>query len=789
MKSLNSRSERMLFKLLLQLQRKPQQESGYIIVVVMGMVLALSTMLITAALTSKVDTNNSRASGNSAAGFYAAEAGLNLRAKDIRDTFVGYNVPGHNGVDLSPNDSAACRDTTGTPPVPNTANDGSGDFACDNSETFKGQSVSTFVQNSNKLDPITRKPIPTPITIDSGDFAGLNAQEYRYDVTSVAFDQENQPTASLQMRFKSRLVPLFQFAAFFNQDLDFFVPPSMTINGPIHSNGDIYLDASGTLDIFGAVTTAGRLFRGERLNSGGSTSCHGTVKVLDPKPSSTQQTLACGSSSSKKQYSTTDLASWDNNIRVGIPTLTLPAINSFDPSAGHEYWDSADLRIVLNLDNTTEKPISIEVKNANGTTSTTSSNLLNNICAPTKTNLSGTITADSTSITVASNPGFAATLPLQTPLQIESGGIIDNDANVITVSSSGTTLPITKKLGNALGTSAVVPSASAVVRKATVWTSDTFWNYREKVTPGTPTTSDAKKIRMLNVDVKGLMTCAKQLMTSDGSKDLNDSTDGGLVWYLTVKGPKSTNDVNSSGISPAVPNTPNTYGIRLYNGSELAGGSGSETVQGLSIVSDQAIYIQGDYNTVNKKPAAIMADTINVLSNNWRLDDSASRVYASGVQGAETDVTNRTTLDTTINAAFLSGIDLTGGGLNNYPRFHENWQAKSSGSGSATLTYRGSMVSLGLPKRVNGPYCGSDSTNALCNIYNPPTRNWDYDTAFDNAATLPPLTPRFVYLRQERFSRDFNRRASLPLPYSLAKLLPLNFASIMPTVQTVSFRF
>jgi LysM repeat protein len=778
MKRLSSRSERTLFRLLSHLQRKPQQESGYVIVVVMGMVLALGTMLITAALTSKVDTNNSRASGNNAAGFYAAEAGLNLRAKAIRDTFVGYNVPGHDGADLSPADSSACRDA-------NTTNNGSGDFICDNSKTFKGQLVSTFVQNSNKLDALG-KPIPTSITIDSGDFAGLNAQEYRYDVNSVAFDQENQPTASLQMRFKSRLVPLFQFAAFFNQDLDFFVPPNMTINGPIHSNGDIYLDASGTLNIVGAVTTAGRLFRGERLNSGGSSSCHGTVKVLDPKPSPTQQTLACGSGSAKKQYSATDLASWDNNIRVGISTLTLPAINSFDPSAGHEYWDSADLRIVLNLD-ADEKPVSIEVQNANGTTSTTSSNLLNNTCAPTKSNLTNTLTAGSTSINVVSSAGFSANQPVQIisentdPVTGTTVSTIDNDANVIT-SVSGNTLNIKKLLGNALGQSTVVPSTNAVVRKATVWTSDTFWNYREKVN-SPETTSDAKQIRMLNVDVKGLMTCAKQLMTSDSSKDLNDSTDGGLVWYLTVKGPKSTNDVNSSGISPAVPNTPNTYGIRLYNGSELAGGSGATTVKGLSIVSDQAIYIQGDYNTINKKPAAIMADTINVLSNNWLLDDSASRVYASGVQGAETDVTNRTTLDTTINAAFLSGIDLTGGGLNNYPRFHENWQAKPSGSGSAILTYRGSMVSLGLPKRVNGPYCGSDSTNPLCNIYNPPTRNWDFDLDFNNAANLPPLSPRFVYLRQERFSRDYTRTSFLPLLSSpFASFFPTNFVATLPTL-------
>jgi hypothetical protein len=779
MKRLSSRSERILFNFLLQLQRKPQQESGYVIVVVMGMVLALGTMLITAALTSKVDTNNSKASANSAAGFYAAEAGLNLRAKAVRDTFIGYNVPGHDGVDLSPAGSSACRDA-----ITSTASDGSGDFACDNSKTFKGQPVSTFVQNSNKLDS-AGKPIPTSITIDSGDFSGLNAQEYRYDVTSVAFDQENQPTASLQMRFKSRLVPLFQFAAFYNQDLDFSIPPTMTMNGPIHSNGNIYLNSSssGTLNIIGAVTTAGRLFRGERSSS----SCSGTVNVKDPNPVS-QRVLACGAGPTKREYLTSNLTDWDNNIRVGIPSLTLPAVNSFDPSAGHEYWDSADLRIVLNLD-ADEKPVSIEVQNADGTTSTTSSNLLNNTCAPTRSNLNltNTLTAGSTSIDVVSSAGFSANQPVQIisentdPVTGTTVSTIDNDANVIT-SVSGNTLNIQKLLGNALGQSTVVPSTNAVVRKATVWTSNTFWNYREKNDPNplNATTSDAKQIRMLNVDVKGLMTCAKELMA--GGKDLNDSTDGGLVWYLTVKGPKSTNDISSSGVAPDLPNTPNTYGIRLYNGSELSGGAGSATVKGLSIVSDQAIYIQGNYNSVNKKPAAIMADTINVLSNSWLLDDSASRKYVGGVQGAETAVANRKTSDTTINAAFLAGIDLTGGGLNNYPRLHENWQAKADGSlGASTLTYRGSMVSLGLPKRVNSHFCGSASSNANCNIYSPPFRNWDFDSDFNNAANLPPLSPRFVYLRQERFSRDYTRTSFLPLSSPFASFFPTNLFATLPT--------
>ena len=92
--------------------------------------------------------------------------------------------------------------------------------------------------------------------------------------------------------------------------------------------------------------------------------------------------------------------------------------------------------------------------------------------------------------------------------------------------------------------------------------------------------------------------------------------------------------------------------------------------------------------------------------------------------------------------AFLAGVDRTtpgtyNGGLENYPRFHEDW-------GGLTLAYRGSFVSLGTPRHNTGPWCG---TGAGCNIYNPPARNWDYDTDFQSVAN-----PRNSILRTAHFT-------------------------------------
>jgi hypothetical protein len=39
--------------------------------------------------------------------------------------------------------------------------------------------------------------------------------------------------------------------------------------------------------------------------------------------------------------------------------------------------------------------------------------------------------------------------------------------------------------------------------------------------------------------------------------------------------------------------------------------------------------------------------------------------------------------------------------------------------------------------------------------YTAPTRAWGYDSDFDDAENLPPMSPRFVYLRQQLFLRAF----------------------------------
>ena len=619
-------------------------DRGIVLVAVLFLLVVLAALLGAFFMITSLETGNLKGSKKSLAGFYAAEAGLNMRAEQIRQIFVGYNRP----AGTPPTAAGACEGS----------NQGAGDYTCTNYD-LGAHRTQTWVEEA------AGNPIIT--TIPQGElYQYLNAQEYRYTVRSTALDAEDRVEALLELRFKSRLVPLFQFVAFYDKDLEILPGPTMNLSGPVHTNGDLYMESGAQLNITGQVTTAGRLFRGRKNDA----SCIGnSVRVKDPA-NFRQLIPTCPSRTEVFQNNVT---AFNGMIRIDVDELTLPEPESIDPTPGQVYWDNADLRLVLkltaaNLPDTANSATGVEVRNADNS-------------------LDGTATG---------NLHLAA-----------CGGTIS---------------------GRPIGSAA------------------TFYNNREN-----------RNIRMLEVDMRNLLNCIHTQSLMGGSKTLNDSTEGGLVFYFGVEGPNSAAAANG-------------YGVRIRNAATLqATVAAPPQVRGMTVVTDQAIYTYGDYNSGTWVPAALLADSYNALSRNWNDSPSAANVGPgcgasgdrcsanSGTGNANVTTTNRVASNTSVYAAVMAGTDTTGGiegaggqggtyngGLENYPRFHEYWS-------NATFTYRGSFVSLNRPRHVSGTWVYGGR------YYTAPTRNWDYDTRFNDAARLPPLTPRFVYLRQELFERDFEQ--------------------------------
>ena len=195
--------------------------------------------------------------------------------------------------------------------------------------------------------------------------------------------------------------------------------------------------------------------------------------------------------------------------------------------------------------------------------------------------------------------------------------------------------------------------------------------------------------------------------------------------------------------------------LRLVNGSAL--------LRPISIATDRPLYIWNNFNTVGWQPASFLADAITFQSSAWT--DAAHPWNAAWNPNVDQafPITNANPM--TVFAAIAAGHSATpcdvnrvapacaptapppftggaypnyGGGLENFPRFLENW-------GGVTMTYRGSLVSLfqsGYAKRRRWSWQ---------NYYSPPTRDWQFDLRFQDPNNLPPGTPTVGSVVQTAF--------------------------------------
>ena len=169
---------------------------------------------------------------------------------------------------------------------------------------------------------------------------------------------------------------------------------------------------------------------------------------------------------------------------------------------------------------------------------------------------------------------------------------------------------------------------------------------------------------------------------------------------------------------------------------------------GLTIVAENPVYVMGDFNNNPNSDAtfatpttdthvatSIMADAITALSNSWNDVNSFISPY---------NWSGRTATQTTYRFAMMSGAGVpfqapsrgteaaegTDGGVHNLLRYVENW------STTVNSYYLGSMVTAYYDHQAVGIWkCCQGS------VYNPPQRNYWFDSDFTTPSKLPPLTP------------------------------------------------
>ncbi|HWH57653.1 MAG TPA: PilX N-terminal domain-containing pilus assembly protein, partial [Terriglobales bacterium] len=194
---------------------------------------------------------------------------------------------------------------------------------------------------------------------------------------------------------------------------------------------------------------------------------------------------------------------------------------------------------------------------------------------------------------------------------------------------------------------------------------------------------------------------------------------------------------------------------------------------GFTVASEEPTYIVGNYNASDAgfgnphASAAVIADTVTLLSKNWNNEQSmysprtamgASCPGAASLASATGPTAGRHSCTTWYRVAIASGKSIpfphpagssqdfgTDGGVHNFLRYLEDWTGQTS-------NYEGSLVSLYFSQYGVGAF-------KCCNmVYQPPARNYNFDTDFLDPSKMPPGTPRFVDVVNVDVSQDFTPR-------------------------------
>jgi hypothetical protein len=215
------------------------------------------------------------------------------------------------------------------------------------------------VDNFNVQYQVNQVGAPSQRTLTQGAYAGLYGIVQDYDIWGYAKSDATGVQNSVRIRMERALIPLFQFAIFYNSDLEFHPGPAMTINGRVHSNSNLYLDALTGLKINSFLTASGNIVHGKHPLSG-EANYNGPVDIMDASGAYKSEKLSDGTwlDHNSANWMQAALDRWGGRVKDaahGIFDLKLPLEAGDDPrnvikdaSGGNtdSYENKANLKIM-----------------------------------------------------------------------------------------------------------------------------------------------------------------------------------------------------------------------------------------------------------------------------------------------------------------------------------------------------------------------------------------------------------------------------------------------------------
>jgi len=528
-------------------------------------------------------------------------------------------------------------------------------------------------------------------------------------------------TVHVRQFLQVRDAPLFAYAIFYNMPMEIAPGPRMEVHGNVHSNKDSWFQANTGLDIYAKVTVAGDMNHGRHPDSGKSDS-FAEVRMPDADgdlvnmkkdgswPADTGDGFSGWLESSVPDFFDISNQLWDGNVQTGAhgvlpqtPVGVTEYVEDTDPSTDRkESFNSAYPLIQPVLD---AGDLAIPDENAHPAAH-----------------------QEATALNEIEKQKYAYKAGLT--IQVETDGSLsyhtferDAEGN-LTYDGSGR--PITREL---------VPGEP-------VAESEIFFEEDGDILAGMHDKRQARDLNLVEVDVgklKDLVHANDESAWGGEGPQRPDRWWNGVVYVDFPQ--QASGSTRDDHVNPAIPG----WGVKLKNGSVIPNPSfaHSKDIYGMSVATNQMMYVEGDYNADGDRdtgspvqpddpenfaregheaPAALIADSLTFLSKNW--DDARST----------DNLAHREAVDTEVSAAVLAGIvpsgedgsDRYSGGVENFPRFLEDWNNES-------LRIRGSLAAL---------YESEVGTRGwgYGDVYNAPNRDWGFHEKFAEGF-LPPGTP------------------------------------------------
>ncbi|MDX2192646.1 MAG: hypothetical protein NW201_04785 [Gemmatimonadales bacterium] len=546
-----------------------------------------------------------------------------------------------------------------------------------------------FVTQAN-LDSITPATISTAIAgitydtiradtagaeqntrISQGPYKGLLAAVRPYDVTIKARDAQNN-AAKAVVSVKTAAIPIFQFGVFYEGDLEINPGPNMTFAGWVHSNSNIYLFPGATLAFQSYITTPDSIARCRKDNT---TPCFGgTVRVNNASAVANLLDFDSRSVTNFSTFRSRSATNFDGRVQTaahGVTPLRIPLPQGMNPIALIDTMAPADAGDLRDAKFAWKADWHLTVDLA------------------------------------ATNPVQALCTAMTTP-SVANG----NFRRTPGVPPATNGLSVAMQLPQVNTTAVSCDSIFSFGR-------NTFADSRER-----------RGVEVLGINVRRL----RQWVAGDSANRFTE------IMYVTFRG---ANLAATDRDFPAV---------RLLATDTLPGPR-------FTFASDRPVYVWGDFNLDLGawKPAAIIADAVTFLGTTWRDDIGATNFNRNTGCSANNTNPNRSCVpqfgdnlpDTlVINGAVASGHVPTpcdawrpgcgspaySGGLENFPRFLQNWTNR-------VVRYRGSMVSLFASRYAASAWRSGG-------VYAAPNRDWAFDLRFEQARNLPAGTPRVSTVTQ-----------------------------------------